>query len=202
MGKKVSITLKESLSKAEKNAKQRDVQSKKILSEQELQLANELLEKAQSRNMILIPEKKVKNRTRFVQLLQRNIEYLRQHNYLTSEEKVFLFDIQPFVGLNSNAIVNDPAKKEGVPVNISQLSKILARSRAMTSKVVNNLVDKGIICKAESGIEGNNTRTYSLFLNPHIFFCGDKDSVNETLKTMFIKSMNKKVLKNLPDKLF
>jgi predicted transcriptional regulator len=194
--------LEKALKKAEMKARTRDIENSKILSDEEMKLANELQEKANSRGMVLIPEKKHKNKARFVQLLQANLEYLRKHDYLTSEEKVFLFDIQPFIGLHSNAIVDDPKKKNATPVNISQLAIMLGRTRPKTSKIVNSLVDKGIIAKAESGIEGNNARAYALFLNPHIIFAGDKDSVNETLKAMFKKAMNKKILKNLPDKLF
>lgn len=71
-----------------------------------------------------------------------------------------------------------------------------------TSLSVNSLVKKGILAKAESGIEGNNAKAYSLFVNPHIIYAGDKDNVNEALKANFYKSMKMKILKELPDKLF
>ncbi|HDR7613192.1 TPA: hypothetical protein QCX47_004946 [Bacillus mycoides] len=64
------------------------------------------------------------------------------------------------------------------------------------------MVKKGILAKAESGIEGNNAKAYSLFVNPHIIYAGDKDNLNETLKAIFYKAMKMKILKELPDKLF
>lgn len=203
MATKIKLSKRDYLfQSAEAKARTREIENQKVLTDEEVELANELQAKAQSRGMVLIPERKHKNKARFVQLLQMNLDYLRQQNYLTSEEKIFLFDVQSFVGLHSNAIVDDPKKKNPVPMNISQLSKMLGRSRTTTSKVVNSLVDKGIVAKAESGIEGSNARAYALFVNPHILFSGDKDSVNETLKAMFAKAMRKKILKNLPDKLF
>lgn len=203
MATKIKLTKRDYLFKnAEAKARSRELESQKVLTDEEIEIANELQSKAQSRGMVLIPERKHKNKARFVQLLQSNLDYLRQHNYFTSEEKVFLFDIQPLVGLHSNAIVDDPKKKNPMPLNVSQLSKALGRSRTTTSKVVNNLVDKGIIAKAESGVEGSNARAYALFVNPHILFAGDKDSINETLKAMFTKAMRKKILKNLPDRFF
>jgi hypothetical protein len=51
-------------------------------------------------------------------------------------------------------------------------------------------------------IEGNNAKAYSLYVNPHIIYAGDKDNVNEALKTMFFKAMKMKILIDLPDKLF
>ena len=203
MATKIKLSKKDYVfQSAEAKARARELESQKVLTDEEIEIANELQAKAQSRGMILISERRHKNKARFVQLLQSNLDYLRQHNYFTSEEKVFLFDIQPFVGFNSNAIVDDPKKKNPIPLNISQLAKALGRSRTTTSKVINKLVDKGILAKAESGIEGSNARAYALFVNPHILFSGDKDSVNETLKAMFAKAMRKKILKNLPDKLF
>ncbi|HDR8344246.1 TPA: MarR family transcriptional regulator, partial [Bacillus cereus] len=60
------------LEQAEKNARLREIENSKILSEEEMQLANQLQAKASSRGMKLIPEKKVKNKAKFVQLLQLN----------------------------------------------------------------------------------------------------------------------------------
>ncbi|HEK9104013.1 TPA: MarR family transcriptional regulator, partial [Bacillus pseudomycoides] len=80
--------------------------------------------------------------------------------------------------------------------------KKIGLTRANTSLSVNSLVKKGILAKAESGIEGNNAKAYSLFVNPHIIYAGDKDNVNEALKAIFYKAMKMKILKELPDKLF
>ncbi|WP_440287765.1 hypothetical protein, partial [Klebsiella oxytoca] len=64
------------LKQAEKNARLRDIEDSKILSEEEMYLANELQAKAGSRGMKLVPERKIKNKAKFVQIIQQNIQYL------------------------------------------------------------------------------------------------------------------------------
>ncbi|HDR7903183.1 TPA: MarR family transcriptional regulator [Bacillus cereus] len=190
------------LEQAEKNARLRDIENSKILSEEEMQLANELQAKAGSRGMKLVPEKKVKNKAKFVQLLQLNWEYLRQKDYMTGEEKIFLLDIQAYIGLHSNAIVDDITKKYASPLNITQIGEVLGTSRTKVSRVINSLVKKGILAKAESGVEGNNVKAYAIYVNPNIIYAGNRDDVQGALVTMFRKAMNNKTLKNLPNRLF
>ncbi|HEK9103936.1 TPA: MarR family transcriptional regulator [Bacillus pseudomycoides] len=187
---------------AEKNARLRDIENSKILSEEEMYLANELQAKAGSRGMKLVPEKKVKNKAKFVQLLQLNWEYLRQKDYMTGEEKIFLLDIQAYIGLHSNAIVDDITKKYASPLNITQIGEVLGTSRTKVSRVINSLVKKGILAKAESGVEGNNVKAYAIYVNPNIIYAGNRDDVQGALVTMFRKAMNNKTLKNLPNRLF
>lgn len=190
------------LKQAEKNARLRDIENSKILSEEEMQLANKLQAKAGSRGMKLVPEKKVKNKAKFVQLLQLNWEYLRQKDYMTGEEKIFLLDIQAYIGLHSNAIVDDITKKYASPLNITQIGEVLGTSRTKVSRVINSLVKKGILAKAESGVEGNNVKAYAIYVNPNIIYAGNRDDVQGALVTMFRKAMNNKTLKNLPNRLF
>lgn len=190
------------LKQAEKNARLRDIENSKILSDEDMQLANELQAKAGLRGMKLVPEKKVKNKAKFVQLLQLNWEHLRQQDYMTGEEKIFLLDIQAYIGLHSNAIVDDITKKYASPLNITQIGEILGTSRTKVSRVINGLVKKGILAKAESGVEGNNVKAYAIYVNPNIIYAGNRDDVQGTLVTMFRKAMNNKILKNLPNRLF
>uniref|UniRef100_UPI00402A658C MarR family transcriptional regulator n=1 Tax=Bacillus sp. DX2.2 TaxID=3073452 RepID=UPI00402A658C len=190
------------LKQAEKNARLRDIEYSKILSEEEMYLANELQAKAGSRGMKLVPEKKIKNKAKFVQLLQLNWEYLRQKDYMTGEEKIFLLDIQAYIGLHSNAIVDDITKKYASPLNITQIGEVLGTSRTKVSRVINSLVKKGILAKAESGVEGNNVKAYAIYVNPNIIYAGNRDDVQGALVTMFRKAMNNKTLKNLPNRLF
>ncbi|WP_255286999.1 hypothetical protein [Bacillus toyonensis] len=66
-------------------------------------------------------------------------------------------------------------------------AKKIELTQANTSFSVNSLVKKGILMKAESEIEGNNTKASSLFVNPYIIYAGDKDNINEALlKSRFI----------------
>jgi len=189
-------------SEAEKKARLRDLENGKILTNEELKLANDLQTKANSKGMKLVPDRKIKNNTPFVQIIQHNLSYLRKEGYLTLAEKGFLVDISEFVGFLSNCIVDDVKKKDPIPLNQSDLAKALGRGKNKISPLINSLVDKGIIARAESGLEDNNVRAYALYINPHIMISGSKDQVNETLKTMFKKAMKKPVLKNLPIRLF
>jgi hypothetical protein len=189
-------------SETERKARLRDLENEKILSYEELELANELQAKANLKGMKLVPDRKIKNNTPFVQIIQHNFSYLRKEGYLTLAEKGFLVDISEFVGFLSNCIVDDVKKKDPIPLNQSDLAKALGRGKNKISPLVNRLVDKGLIARAESGLEDNNVRAYALYINPHIMISGSKDQVNETLKTMFKKAMKKPVLKNLPIRLF
>lgn len=188
------------LKQAEKNAKLRDIENSKILSEEELQLANELQLKANARGMKLVPERKVKNKAKFVQIIQQNIQYLFQIDYLTNAEKVFLLDISMCVGFLSNCLVSDINSKEQIPLTQRELAKKIGRHETKISPLVRKLIDKGIMARSESGVDDNNVRAYALFINPHIMFSGNRDEVNPTLKAMFKKVP--KPLKNLPIKLF
>lgn len=185
---------------AEKNARLRDIENSKILSEEEMYLANKLQAKAISRGMKLVPERKVKNKAKFVQIIQQNIQYLFEIDYLTNAEKVFLLDISMCVGFLSNCLVSDINSKEQIPLTQRELAKKIGRHETKVSPLVRKLIDKGIIARSESGVDDNNVRAYALFINPHVMFSGNRDEVNPTLKAMFRKVP--KQLKNLPIKLF
>ncbi|MEC0026329.1 helix-turn-helix domain-containing protein, partial [Bacillus cereus] len=86
--------------------------------------------------------------------------------------------------------------------NVSDIAKLIGISRQNTSLAINSLVKKGLLFKGESGVEGNNAKAYAVFVNPHVIYAGDKDSVNEALQVMFHKAMKMPILKDLPDKLF
>ncbi|MGR5880716.1 MarR family transcriptional regulator [Bacillus paranthracis] len=188
------------LEQAEKNARLRDIENSKILSEEEMHLANELQAKAGSRGMKLVPERKIKNKAKFVQIIQQNIQYLFEIDYLTNAEKVFLLDISMCVGFLSNCLVSDINSKEQIPLTQRELAKKIGRHETKVSPLVRKLIDKGIIARSESGVDDNNVRAYALFINPHVMFSGNRDEVNPTLKAMFKKVP--KQLKNLPIKLF
>ncbi|MFE4047706.1 MULTISPECIES: MarR family transcriptional regulator [unclassified Priestia] len=192
--------MQKALQEAEKKARLREIENGKVLTEEELNYANELQAKANSKGMKLVPERKIKNKVRFVQLIQENILYLRDIKYLTTAEKNFLMDLVPNVEFSSNCIVNDSRQVNSLPVTQSDLAEILGKKKQNINPIIKGLIDKGILARSESGIEDNNVRAYALFINPHIMFSGDKDNVNGTLKAMFRKTP--KELKNLPVKLF
>ncbi|MBG9465157.1 hypothetical protein ABE55_01010 [Bacillus thuringiensis] len=188
------------LEQAERNSRLRDIENSKILSEEEMYIANELQAKANSYGMKLVPERKIKNKAKFVQIIQQNIQYLFEIDYLTNAEKVFILDISMCVGFLSNCLVSDINSKEQIPLTQRELAKKIGRYETKVSPLIRKLIDKGIIARSESGVDDNNVRAYALFVNPHIMFSGNRDDVNPTLKAMFRKVP--KQLKNLPIKLF
>lgn len=195
--------MRKKFEEAKKKARLKEIENEKkqqVLTDEEIQKANELQNKATARGMLLIPEKKVKNKARFVQLNQANLLYLREIKYLTTAEKTFLMDIAPHVEIESNCIVEDCRKTNSIPLTQSDLAAVLGKKKQNVNPIIKSLIDKGILARSESGLEDNNVRAYALFINPHIMFSGDRDKVNGTLKAMFRKIPTE--LKNLPEKLF
>ncbi|MCM3796879.1 MULTISPECIES: hypothetical protein [Priestia] len=92
-----------------------------------MEFANELQVKA--KRMKLVPDRKIKNNTFFVQIIQHNFSYLRKEGYLTLAEKGFLVDISEFVGFSSNCIVDDVKKNDPISLNQSDLARALEEER-------------------------------------------------------------------------
>ncbi|PFF31913.1 hypothetical protein CN327_18195 [Bacillus cereus] len=187
------------LKQAEKNARLRDIEDSKILSEEEMYLANELQAKANAHGMKLVPERKVKNKAKFAQIIQENWLYLIQNNYLKNEEIMFLNKIIGFIGFRSNCIVHDINTKEQLPMTQTEIAEKIGSSKNTVSRLIKQLIEKGLIGRFESGRDGINARMYALYINPNVILCGDRDNINQTLQTMFIRKP--KELKNLPIKL-
>ncbi|MED3937919.1 helix-turn-helix domain-containing protein [Priestia megaterium] len=192
--------MEKALEAAERKARLRDIENSQVLSQEELNLANQLQAKANAGKMKLVPEKKVKNKAKFAQIIQPNWGYLFEIDYLKTEEYKFLNRVIPYIGFRSNCLVDDINKKSPVPLSQSDLAQKLGSSKPTVSRLVKQLIDKGIMSKAESGKDDVNARMYALYINPHIIYCGDRDNINETLQTMFRKTP--KALKKLPERLF
>jgi|GEM_PF-900299 len=191
-------------SQAERNARQRELEREKIITEDEMQTVNDIQAKANARGMKLVPERKIKNKFLFAQFMQLNWKVLREAKYLTGEERTFLVDIQCNISLHSNGIVDDIKKKPASALTIQGIADELGTSRTKISRVVNSLIKKGILAKSISG-DVNSTKQakdYALFVNPHVIFAGDKDQVQEHLVLMFQNQMKKKIFKDLPNKFF
>lgn len=195
---------------AEKKARKRDFDLEKLqyaldhggVPQEFIENAMELLSKATGKELYIGTKRSPQSKVRFAQQLQENLGFLNKQKYLTGREKIFLQDIIPYIAFESNCIVLDIKAKNPVPANITEIGELIKSPRQNVSAVVNSLKKKGIIAKAESGVEGNNAKAYAIFINPHLIYAGDKDSVNESLKTMFNKAMKMPILKDLPDKLF
>ncbi|MFD2683254.1 MarR family transcriptional regulator, partial [Bacillus seohaeanensis] len=197
MGKNNIADLEKASEKAKRNARKRDFDLEKLqyaldhagIPQEQMENALAMLSKATGKEHYIGTKKSPQSKVRFAQILQENMKYLSKEGYLTLSEKGFLMDIIPYVSFHSNSIVYDIKGKNPVPMNISELASELGRARQKTSQIVNGLVKKGILAKAESGIEGNNAKAYSLFVNPHVIFAGDKDNVPEHLQVIFYKAM-------------
>ena len=165
---------------AERNAKMRDLENQKEkftqdhhgVSEEELQKAMETMSKATGKDLYIGTKRSPQSKVRFAQFLQRNWEFLRHQKYLTSEEKVFLTDVQSNISMHSNAIVDDIMKKPANALTIQGLADCLNTSRTKVSRVVNALIKKGILAKAVSGDSKdiNQAKDYVLFINPNIIY--------------------------------
>ncbi|MBJ7987912.1 MarR family winged helix-turn-helix transcriptional regulator, partial [Bacillus cereus] len=104
-----------------------------------------------------------------------------------------------FIGFRSNCIVHDINAKEQLPMTQTEIAEKIGSSKNTVSRLIKQLIEKGLIGRFESGRDGINARMYALYINPNMILCGDRDNINQTLQTMFIRKP--KELKNLPIKL-
>jgi DNA-binding Lrp family transcriptional regulator len=183
-------------SEAEKKARLRDLENEKILSEEELQQANQLQAKANARGMKLVPERKVKNKAKFAQFIQENWAYLNSIKYFTPAEKNFLLDIMPYVGFKTNCIVEDINAKAQMPLTQEGIAQKTGKHKSDVSKLLKRLEQKYVVFRGQTGSDEYNAISHSIYINPNILYCGDRDNVSEHLYTMFPKLP--KQLKELP----
>lgn len=187
------------LAQAEKKARLRDIENSKILSEEEMQLANNLQEKANANKFKLVPIRPYDSRIKFAQIIQENADYLEEIDYIDNKEIVFLWKISRKIGFGSNCIVDDIKKKNPVPLTQTDIALILKRTKNNINPIIRSLVKKGILAVSETGI-GAKSKAKAYYVNPHILYAGDKKNVNPTLQTMFYNVP--KELENLPVRLF
>lgn len=195
---------------AENNARTRDFkntnekfrQDHHGVDQEEVSNAMKTLSKATGGKEIFIGTKRSpQSKVRFVQLIQDNWNYALETGFFTDEEMLFLMRIQRFLQFKSNCIVDDIHSRSAVPMSQKQIAERLKTDKSKVSRIVNRLVDKGVIVKAQGQkIEGNNVRTYALFINPNIMYSGERDGVEMTLKALFTNA--KPLFKNFPIALF
>lgn len=143
---------------AERNARKRDLEDQKEkfkvehndVDQDAVNQAMETLSKATGKDIYIGTKKSPQSKVRFAQIIQENLKFFSKHDYLTLSEKGFLIDIIPYVAFHSNALVFDIKSKNVDSMNISELAKELERPRDRVNKVVNSLVKKGLLAKAES----------------------------------------------------
>jgi predicted transcriptional regulator len=195
---------------AERNARKRDleVEDEKFkqdhhgIDQEEVNNAMKTLSKATGGKEVFIGTKRSpQSKVRFVQLIQDNWNYALETGFFTDEEMLFLLRIQRFLQFKSNCIVDDIHSRSAVPMTQKQIADRLGTSSPKISRIVNNLVEKGVIVKANGHkAEGVKARTYALFINPNIIYSGDRDKVETTLQALFTNA--KPLLKKFPVALF
>lgn len=194
----------------EKNARLRDLKNEKVklkqdyhgVDQEEVNKAMETLSKATGGKEIYIGTKRSpKSKVKFAQFIQDNWDYALENNFFTDEEILFLVRIQRFMQFKSNCIVDDIHSRSAIPMSQTQIAERLKTYKSQVSKIVKSLMNKGIIVRAQGQrIEGNNARTYALFINPNIIYSGERDNIETTLKALFTNA--KPLLKDFPIALF
>ncbi|RDZ10392.1 hypothetical protein C3744_23390, partial [Priestia megaterium] len=190
---------------AEQNARLRDLEVEKEkfkedhhgIEQEEVNQAMETLSKATGKDIYIGTKRSPKSKVKFAQFIQDNWDYALENNYFTDEQMLFLLRVQRYMQFKSNCIVDDIHSRSAVPLTQKAIAQRLKTSAPKVSRIVNELVDKGVIVKAQGQkMEGKNARTYALFINPNIIYSGERDNIETTLKALFANS--KPLFKKFP----
>jgi len=178
--------LQKSLKQADKNAKGRDLQmvEQQESMEKGLEVIDEVEKQAEELGYIII-KKSNKNHSIFTQNISDNIEIIVRENYLTMNELGFLMSIQPLIEYQINAIMN---KKTNSFMTVSELAQYLNRDRTGVSRTISSLLEKGILFEFVNVQEikkfNRNVSSRTLFVNPELFYSGDRNKIDGTLATL------------------
>ena len=171
---------------ADRNARERDIKNQIDLDA----MSNEF-KKAADRGLKIVQHKD-KNRAQFAQLIAPNMRHLFKTKYLTTAESAFLIAIAGYVEMHSNAVVSYERDEQGQYLKIAGLAELLNYSESQTSRLVNALINKGIIYELVDTLTikkyGRVIQERPLFLNPEIVFCGDRNRINATLCRLIINA--------------
>ncbi|AQX56658.1 replication protein (plasmid) [Priestia flexa] len=193
--------MKKALEQAEKKARIRDSKIEKIIGQAEVGLSAEqqkmllqILHKTTGEDYFIGKRKKKTDGVKFVQMITENIDYLCEIGYLTQAEKAFLFEISRFLEFKSNVIVEKNTGDEGKPAaaSPSYLAKKLNKTRTSISKMMNELLDKGVLGVAETGVtteDGRSCSSRTWFVNPNILCNAPKDEIDRATQQIFSKAL-------------
>ncbi|MDD9795704.1 MarR family transcriptional regulator [Priestia megaterium] len=193
--------MKKALDQAEKKARVRDSRIEELIGQAEVGLSADqqkmllqILHKTTGEDYFIGKRKKKTDGVKFVQMITENIDYLCEIGYLTQAEKAFLFEISRFLEFKSNVIVEKNVEDEGKPsaASPSYLAKKLNKTRTSVSKMMNELLDKGILGVAETGVtteEGRICSSRTWFVNPNILCNAPKDEVDRATQQIFSKAL-------------
>lgn len=180
---KGTITLKRSFKTAEQKARAKDQEQAIDLSE----ITTET-EKARKLGYGIHRLKRV-NSSPFVQANVSNLQFLIASRYLTDPEWNVLSKIQTLCELNTNSIV-DPENKQFM--SISEIALFLKKDRVATSKIVNTLLKKGVLYEIVNTQEirehGRPVTERPLYMNPELYYAGNRNQVNAILSKICIQS--------------
>lgn len=178
--------LQESLTRAEVKAREGDL---KILEQREgleknLEIIDEIEKQADELGYVLV-KKSSKNHSIFTQNISDNIEIIVRENYLTMNELGFLMSIQPLIEYQINAIMN---KETNSFMTVSEIAQYLKRDRTGVSRTISSLLEKGILFEFVNVQEikkfNRNVSSRTLFVNPELFYSGDRNKIDGTLATL------------------
>ncbi|MGG3271728.1 MarR family transcriptional regulator [Priestia aryabhattai] len=193
--------MKKALDQAEKKARVRDSRIEELIGQAEVGLSADqqkmllqILYNTTGEDYFIGKRKKKTDGVKFVQMITENIDYLCEIGYLTQAEKAFLFEISRFLEFKSNVIVEKNVEDEGKPsaASPSYLAKKLNKTRTSVSKMMNELLDKGILGVAETGVtteDGRICSSRTWFVNPNILCNAPKDEVDRATQQIFSKAL-------------
>lgn len=185
---------------SEKKARSRENQIESFLEEANVGLSSEqqqlllqILHSTTGNDYFIGKKKKRTDGVKFVQMIIENIDYLCEIGYLTQPEKAFLFELSRFLEFKSNVIV-EKNEEEAKPnsASPSYLAKKLGKTRTSISKIMNDLLVKGILGVAETGItteDGRSCSSRTWFVNPNILCNAPKDDIDRATQQIFAKSL-------------
>lgn len=175
--------IKELFDEAERKARVRDLQNRYI----NLDLVNQEEKKANEQGFTII-KKRDTHGAGFVQTLKGNIKVLMKKKYLSFIELGFLLAMADLYEMHSNAIVNPETNRF---MSVNEIAEYFGRDRSGTSKLINSLIEKGIIYEFVNTDElrefGRPVTERPLFINPEIVFCGERNRINATLARLAMR---------------
>lgn len=180
------MLLQDSLRQVERGARERDLQiaEQQDSLEKGLKIVDEIEKQADELGYMLI-KKSGKNHSIFTQNISDNIEIIVRENYLTMNELGFLMSIQPLIEYQINAIMN---KETNSFMTVSEIAKYLRRDRTGVSRTISSLLEKGILFEFVNVQEikkfNRNVSSRTLFVNPELFYSGDRNKIDGTLATL------------------
>ena len=170
--------LNQALWGAEARARERDLRA-----EINIDLVANELRKADEAGLRLIRERQ-KSPVPFVQVIEDNLNYIVESEYLSTSELAFLMCVMGRAEMHSNAIVN----ADGRYMTISALAESTKYSVRQARSLISSLIEKGIIFEFIDGNQLQQVKRHGrvieerpLYLNPELIFKGDRNRINATL---------------------